>query len=222
VPAAPRSYDSPRRRAAAQETRRRIVDTAGRLFAENGYAGTSIRAVAEAADMSPENVYLVFGTKAGLLAAWIDVSVAGDDAPVAFVERPEARALADLATFDERLTAALAVNRAVNERVAAPLAVLDAAAQSDPGIAALASGLEAARRQDVAALLEVVLGDVPMREDLRRAAVVDLVSALLSVHLYRALVHTAGWSSRCYERELGRQVRHAILGLEPPSTSSRP
>ena len=223
MPVASRSYDSPRRRAAAEETRRRIVDTAGRLFSENGYAGTSIRAVAAAAGTSPENIYLVFGTKAALLAAWVDVSVAGDHAPVPFVDRPEARALADLATFDERLSAAMAINRAVNERVAAPLAVLDAAAQSDPGIAALASGIDAARRQDIAALLGVVLGELPARGDLDRAAVVDLVSALLSVHIYRALVLTAGWTGRRYERELGSQIRQAVLRLDaPPTTSSRP
>ena len=216
---APRSYDSPRRRAAAEQTRRRIVDTAGRLFSENGYAATSIRAVAAAAGTSPENIYLVFGTKAALLAAWIDVSVAGDHVPLPFVDRPEARALADLPTFDERLSAAMEINRAVNDRVAAPLAVLDAAAQSDPGIAALASTIDAARHQDIAQLLGVVLGELPARGDLDRAAVVDLVSALLSVHLYRALVLTAGWTARRYEDELASQIRQAVLRLDAPSTT---
>ena len=210
----PRGYDSPRRRAAAEETRRRIVETAGRLFSESGYARTSIRAVAAAAGTSPENIYLVFGTKAALLAAWIDLSVAGDDAPVLFVDRPEARALAGLATFDERLAAGMSLTSAVNARVAAPLAVLDAAAQSDPGIAALASRIEAARRRDVEQLLGVVLGDQPARRDLSRATIVDLVSALLSIHLYRALVLTAGWTPRQYERELASQIRQAVVRPE--------
>jgi AcrR family transcriptional regulator len=222
VSIARRSYDSPRRRAAAEKTRHRIVDTAGRLFSENGYAGTSIRAVAAAAGTSPENIYLVFGTKAALLAAWIDASVAGDHAPVPFVDRPEARALADLATVEDRLTAALSINTAVNERVAAPLAVLDAAAQSDPAIAALASRIDAARRQDIAQLLGVVLGELPARGDMNRAAIVDLVSALLSVHLYRALVLTAGWTARRYERELGRQIRQAVLRIDAPLTTTPP
>jgi AcrR family transcriptional regulator len=221
VSIASRSYDSPRRRAAAEKTRRRIVDAAGRLFSENGYAGTSIRAVAAAAGTSPENIYLVFGTKAALLAAWIDASVAGDDAPLPFVDRPEARALADLPTFDDRLAAALSINTAVNERVAAPFAVLDAAAQSDPAIAALATRIDAARRQDVAQLLAVVLGELPARGDLSRAAIVDLVSALVSVHLYRALVITAGWTARRYERELGRQIRQAVLRVDASPTKSR-
>ena len=219
---APRSYDSPRRRAAAERTRHRILHTAGRLFSEGGYAGTSIRAVASAAGTSPENIYLVFGTKTALLAAWIDVAVVGDHDPVPFVDRAEARALADLATFEDRLAAAMSITTAVNERVAAPLAVLDAAAQSDPDIAALASRLEASRRQDIAQLLGVVLGELPVREDLSRAAIDDLVCALVSVHLYRALVLTAGWSRRRYERELGRQIRHAVLRFEVSPTTAPP
>jgi AcrR family transcriptional regulator len=214
VSISPRGYDSPRRRAAAEETRRRIIETAGRLFSESGYARTSIRAVAAAAGTSPENIYLVFGTKAALLAAWIDLSVAGDDAPVLFVDRPEARALAGLATFEKRLAAGMSLNSAVNARVAAPLAVLDAAAQSDPGIAALAYRIEAARRRDVEQLLGVVLGDQPARRDLSRATIVDLVSALLSIHLYRALVLAAGWTPRRYERELASQIRQAVVRPE--------
>lgn len=208
---AARKYDSTRRRAAAVNTRRRIVEAAGRLFSEHGYAGTSVRAVASAAGSSPESVYLIFGTKAAVLAAWIDVSVAGDDSPVGFVEREEVRALGALTTFDARLAAAMAVNRAVNERVASPLAVLDAAAQSDPDIAALARGIEAARREDVSRLLGVVIGDHSPRSDLDRAAMVDLVAALTSVHLYRALVLGSGWTVRQYEDEVGRQLIAAIL-----------
>ena len=208
---APRTYDGARRRAAAAKTRRRIVEAAGRLFSEHGYAGTSVKAVASAADASPESIYLIFGTKAALLAAWIDVSVAGDDSPVGFVDREDVRALSALATFDARLAAAMAVNRAVNERVASPLAVLDAAAQSDPDIAALARRIEAARKEDVARLLDVVLGDLPARRELKRGAMVDLVAALASVHLYRSLVLGAGWTARRYEEEVGRQMRAAIL-----------
>ena len=218
VSRAPRSYDSPRRRAAAEESRRRIVDTAGRLFLENGYSGTSVQAIAAAAGTSPANIYLVFGTKAALLAAWIDVSVAGDDTPVMFVDRPEARALAALPTVDDRLAAALSIGTAAYERVAAPLAVLDAAAQGDPAIAALAAGIDAARRQDIGQLLGVVFAELPSRKDMSREEIVDLVSALLSPHLYRALVLTAGWKTARYERELARQ-NPPLLPRHRPATN---
>jgi AcrR family transcriptional regulator len=57
----------------------RILDAAREAFAENGWAGTTIRAVARAADVDPALVYHYFGSKEGLLDAattppqkWLD------------------------------------------------------------------------------------------------------------------------------------------------------
>ena len=57
----------------------RIVDAARAEFAEHGWAGTTIRAVARAADVDPALVYHYFGSKEGLLDAatnppqkWLD------------------------------------------------------------------------------------------------------------------------------------------------------
>lgn len=47
----------------------RIVGAARTEFAEQGWAGTTIRAVARAADVDPALVYHYFGSKAGLLDA---------------------------------------------------------------------------------------------------------------------------------------------------------
>jgi AcrR family transcriptional regulator len=47
----------------------RIVTAARDEFAENGWAGTTIRAVARAADVDPALVYHYFGSKEGLLDA---------------------------------------------------------------------------------------------------------------------------------------------------------
>jgi len=50
----------------------RIVAAARAEFAENGWAGTTIRAVARAADVDPALVYHYFGSKEGLLDAATD------------------------------------------------------------------------------------------------------------------------------------------------------
>jgi AcrR family transcriptional regulator len=47
----------------------RIADAARGEFAENGWAGTTIRAVARAADVDPALIYHYFGSKEGLLDA---------------------------------------------------------------------------------------------------------------------------------------------------------
>ena len=66
-----RRYDSSSRRAAAAATRERICAAAEELFVGDGYARTSIRAVAKAAAVAEATIYLTFPSKAALLDAVI-------------------------------------------------------------------------------------------------------------------------------------------------------
>ena len=66
-----RRYDASTRRAAADATRERICAAAERLFLRDGYARTSIRAVAREAGVAEATVYLSFETKSALLNATI-------------------------------------------------------------------------------------------------------------------------------------------------------
>lgn len=53
----------------AQATRQAILDQARRLFAQNGYAATTVKAVAEATAVSPNLITRYFGGKEGLFLA---------------------------------------------------------------------------------------------------------------------------------------------------------
>lgn len=64
-----RSYHSDVRRRAAEETRRAIVAAARGLFASQGFAATSIDAIAREAGVAAQTVYAVFGNKRALLLA---------------------------------------------------------------------------------------------------------------------------------------------------------
>ncbi|OFJ50733.1 TetR family transcriptional regulator [Mycolicibacterium grossiae] len=67
----------------------RILRAARDQFAVHGWAGTTLRAVARAADVDPALVYHYFGSKAGLLDAatdppsrWLDAVAASWTAPI--------------------------------------------------------------------------------------------------------------------------------------------
>src|ERR1700712_2741199 len=66
-----RKYDGSSRRAVAGATRERICAAADGLFADAGYARTSIRAVAKAAGVAEATIYLAFSNKGALLDAVI-------------------------------------------------------------------------------------------------------------------------------------------------------
>src|SRR6266852_758971 len=80
-----RRYDSPRRRQQAAATRGEILDAAKRLFAEQGYAATTMAAIAGEAGVALKTVYVAFETKGGVLRALWNLLLRGDedDAPVA-------------------------------------------------------------------------------------------------------------------------------------------
>jgi hypothetical protein len=59
----------PLRLARAAETRLRIIEAAGKLFVERGYAATTIDAVAAEADVAVETVYPRFKNERNLLEA---------------------------------------------------------------------------------------------------------------------------------------------------------
>ena len=64
-----RRYESPRRRAQADATRRDIIAAAQRLFERQGYAATTMAAIAAEAGVALKTVYLAFETKSGVLRA---------------------------------------------------------------------------------------------------------------------------------------------------------
>jgi len=70
-PPEPRPYVSPKRAAAAEKTRAKVVEAAQRLL-ENGPAQMSMEAVAKAAGVTRLTVYKQFGSRRGLLEAVFD------------------------------------------------------------------------------------------------------------------------------------------------------
>src|SRR3954471_6695500 len=82
---ATRSYDSPRRREQAAATQAAILDAAQLLFERDGYAATTMAAIAAEARVALKTVYVAFETKSGVLRALWNLRLRGDrdDVPVA-------------------------------------------------------------------------------------------------------------------------------------------
>ena len=72
-----RSYRSELREQQAERTRELIAASARARFLERGWAGTSVRSVAEGAGVSEATVYSVYGSKAGLASSLIDAAEQG-------------------------------------------------------------------------------------------------------------------------------------------------
>jgi AcrR family transcriptional regulator len=63
----------------AGDTRRRIVEATRRLLESDGYAGMTIEAIAQQAEVSAQSVYAIFKSKTGILIELLDQSMFGTD-----------------------------------------------------------------------------------------------------------------------------------------------
>ena len=77
----------PTRRDRARATRRRIAGAALAAFSANGYAATTMDAVARDAGVAVQTVYFTFHTKAELLVAAIELAGGAADDPAIVMER---------------------------------------------------------------------------------------------------------------------------------------
>ncbi len=187
----------------AAVTRRRIAEAARLLFATRGYAATTLREIAVAADVAVQTVYAVFGSKASILYALLD-DLRND--PVADTAFAAALAAPDR---DEALTLFARSIRLRWESGHDLVAIHADAASADPAIRAGVEGMLAARRRGIAELARSVAGPDAAPGDVRRLAAV--IDALTLPAQYEVLVGTYGWSADAYETGLATALRTLVV-----------
>ena len=206
-----RPYDSPRRREQARATRRAVLEAARELFVEAGYVATTIDAIAARAEVSSETVYATYGNKRSLLSELIDVSMAGDDAPVPILERGWVRAMRDEPDPLRRLQILATNGRLILERTAPVYEVLRGAAAADPQVASLWELNKAQRFEGQRALLRILTERNPLREGLTARTAADVLFAIGSPETYRLLVLDRGWSPDRFERWYAETLARLLL-----------
>jgi AcrR family transcriptional regulator len=199
-----------RRARRAAETRSRIVDAAGRLFAERGYGGTTIEAVAAEADVAVETVYARFKNKRNLLAAYLDVAIVGDSDAVPLLDRDEVQKLRQTSDQRDRLRGLAHLGRTILERTATAHAVLRSAAAIDPEAAAFAEDDERRQRTTFRAYVDIITDAGPLRDGLSAEEATDTIWVLGSPDSYARLTHR-GWTPARYERWLATNLTLLLL-----------
>lgn len=209
-----RRYESAQRREGARATRRAILEAARLLFLDRGYGATTLQAIADAASVSVATVYGAFGNKRTVLKELVDVSIAGDDEPVAVIDRPwvaELRAEPDPA---RRVRIFAANGRRILDRRSAVDAVVRAAATTDPAVRELWDDLRRQRREGQGHLFALVAGREGLREGLAADEAADILYAVLSPETYLTLVGERGWTPERFEAWTIEVMESMLVGAE--------
>jgi AcrR family transcriptional regulator len=196
---AKRRYDSPRRREQAAATRRDILEAARRLFERDGYAATTMAAIAAEARVALKTVYVAFETKSGVLRALWNTLLRGDegDAPVA--ERDWYREALDEPDADRQLRINARNSRSVKLRIGPILEVIHAAAPIDPDIEALWDRIQTEFHANQRDVVQSVADKKALRPGLDVQLAADILWTINHPHLWQLLVGERGWSPEQYE-----------------------
>jgi AcrR family transcriptional regulator len=201
-----------RREERARATRQRIVEAAVELFLDKGYASTTVEAIARRADVAPATVYQAFGTKAAILARSLDVTIAGDDEPVALLERDWVRRASREPDPGRRLAVVVRGASEVAAMTAEIKDVLRDAAATEPELWALIKDDHERRLATQQELVDLLIKAHPLRPGLRRDDAVGTFYALVNSESYRLLSGQLGWSTRRWQRWLISTLDRQLWG----------
>jgi TetR/AcrR family transcriptional regulator, regulator of autoinduction and epiphytic fitness len=206
-----RPYDMSNRSRQAAETRRRIVEAAARLFLRDGYAGTSMNAIAAEAGVAVPTVYASMRTKRDILEAVLQRTVRGEQEDVSLVAGAAWRRMEAEDDPRRKLAMFARVHRQVCEREAALFVTLEIAAAIDPEVEPLLRDKERYRYQDQERVARSLAERGGLRPGLSRRKASDVIWALASERVYLALVEERGWSAASYETWLADQLAAVLL-----------
>ena len=200
-----RPYKSSLREERARETRLRIRGSARTLFAEKGFAETTVAAIADHAGVSAQTIYATFGSKGAIVAAILsDIEETADQqtwvARIVAEEDPHRQ----LRTF-------VAWNRTLFER-STPVLRAVAAARGDPDVAALAQRGDASRRRGTRELTAVLAEKGALRDGLTPEQAAERLWLLTTSEQYLLATDELGWNSDDYETWLADLLERELLG----------
>jgi AcrR family transcriptional regulator len=209
-----RSYDSSGRRERARQTRGQITDAAEGLFLTNGYAATTVAAIAAAARVSVETIYKGFGGKPGLVRAIVDKGLAGQG-PVPAEQRSDH--IRDTEPDPRRiLTAWGTFTTEIAPRTAPIITLARDAAASDPEVATTLEQISAARHQRMTHNARGLSDAGHLRPGISIGQAADILWTYSSPELYDLLVRQRGWPAKRY----GQFVAQALIAaLLPPEAT---
>ena len=206
-----RPYRSRLRAEQAAQTRLRILEASGDLFAERGYGATTIDAVAARAGVAVDTVYAIFGTKKGMLSALIDLRVtgSGEGSDVLAGEGP--RALRTETNQSQMLAGFAADIVPRIERVRPIDDVMQSAGAIDVEVAELRARMQENRLSKLRTFIEWVAANGPLRENVGVDEAATIAWTLTSPEVNRLLRDVRGWSAQRYQQWLSATLVRLLL-----------
>ena len=200
-----RPYKSLVRQRHADDTRSRIIKATRQLLQSEGYAGMTVEAIAQQAEVSVQSVYAIFKSKTGILIALLDQSMLESD-----YEKVVQQAL-NTSDPESRLRFSARVARQIRGAQSAAFDLMRGAGVVAPELAKLGRQRERLRYDQEEGTITFLRESGKLRPDLTHKAARDLFWMLTGGDVYRMLVTERRWSPQQYEDWLADTLVSSLL-----------
>lgn len=207
-----RTYDSSRRRAQANETRRHILEAARKLFMERGYAGATTEAIAAEAGVAAQTIYAIFKNKKRILISLMNVSPSTgveDHTPMA--ERPTVQAVSQERDRRRQLQMFAQVVANNLDQISEVFEVMTDAAKTEPDLDRIVQKLNKRRLENMPFAVAQFARNGPFRDNMDEGHARDIVWTLTSGEVFLLLTRERGWSKEKYAQWLAETLIKVLL-----------
>jgi len=206
-----RPYRSPLREQAARRTRTQIREAAARLFVQQGYALTTMRQIADTAEVSERTAYLAFPSKLDLFMEVIGVATAGDDQPIPIAERPEFQSALSERDGYKALGLLVSMVTNVNERSGALVMAAHESAGADEALREAVVQGERAFARDMTVIAQALKVHEALNSDLSVEEATDILVLLVSPLAHQVLRRDRKRSVARYRNTVLKTLERALL-----------
>lgn len=210
-----RPYKSLVRQRQAGDTRRRIIEATRKLLQSEGYAGMTIEAIAQRAEVSAQSVYAIFKSKTGILIELLDQAAFGPD-----YEEAVRKALS-ASDPETRLRLAAPIARQIHDAQSATFDLLRGAGVVAPELAKLEQQRENLRYERQERMIISLRDAGRLQPVLDHGTARDIFWMLTGRDVYRMLVRERKWSSQKYQDWLADTLVRSLLLPGKPNPARR-
>jgi AcrR family transcriptional regulator len=210
-----RPYKSLVRQRQAGDTRRRIIEATRKLLQSEGYAGMTIEAIAQRAEVSAQSVYAIFKSKTGILIELLDQAAFGPD-----YEEAVRKALS-ASDPETRLRLAAPIARQIHDAQSVTFDLLRGAGVVAPELAKLEQQRENLRYERQERMIISLRDAGRLQPVLDHGTARDIFWMLTGRDVYRMLVRERKWSSQKYQDWLADTLVRSLLLPGKPNPARR-
>lgn len=187
-----------------------VVAAAAKLFAENGYAGTTLAKIAAEAGVSVETVQ-THGPKAALMIAAVEYSAFGQPGDRDILDGEVGERLAELDDAGAALDFVVSMQTDLHTRSALTARALFSGAAVDPALGHYLDELLAGIKRQIRRVMVVFRERDWLRKDLSFDELVETAAVLGDVETYLKIVDRSRWSRQAYAKWLRRMLTETVM-----------